>query len=276
MRFLTKLFFGFACASLSLPAMADGKFDFNGFLGNVTKAFKDTSETDEIRMGEDFASTLLGAKPLDPDPRLQRYVNTLGRWLALQTERPDLPWTFGVLNDAGFNAFATPGGYIFVTKGLVMRMHNESELAGVLAHEIGHVLRKHHLHAAQKAAKLSAVSNVLDMFGKGNGEKAKEAFVNVARKVYTSGLDKDDEFEADRIGVVIAARAGYDPFGLPSVLQMLEAQSAQDANFALLFKTHPAPAARLDQLDKLMQNKFDGLHGTTGKTIPERLAEFKQ
>jgi predicted Zn-dependent protease len=256
--------------------MADGKFDFNGFLGNVTKAFKDTSEADEIHMGQDFASTLLGAKPLDPDQRLQRYVNTLGRWLALQTERPDLPWTFGVLNDPGFNAFATPGGYIFVTKGLVMRMHNESELAGVLAHEIGHVLRKHHLQAAQKAAKLSAVGNVLDMFGKGNGEKAKEAFVNVARKVYTNGLDKDDEFEADRIGVVIAARAGYDPFGLPSVLQMLEAQSAQDANFALLFKTHPAPAARLDKLDKLMQNKFDGLSGVTGKSIQERLVEFNK
>ena len=149
-------------------------------------------------MGQDFAATLLGAKPLVADPRLQRYVNALGRWLALQTERPDLPWTFGVLDDPGFNAFATPGGYIFVTKGLVMRMHNEAELAGVLAHEIGHVLRKHHLHAAQKAAGFSALSDLFSAASKGGGEKAKEAVVNLTRKLYTSGLDKGDEFEADQ------------------------------------------------------------------------------
>ncbi|MGZ3254765.1 MAG: M48 family metalloprotease, partial [Burkholderiaceae bacterium] len=187
---------------------------------------------------------------------------------------PDLPWTFGVLNDAGFNAFATPGGYIFVTKGLVARMHSEAELAGVLAHEIGHVLRKHHLHAAQKAAGFSAVSDLFNAANNGGSEKAKEVIVNLTRKLYTSGLDKDDEFEADRMGVVIAARAGYDAYGLPAVLQALQAQSAQDADFALLFKTHPAPAARIDMLNKLMQNKFDGLQGSTGKPVKDRLSEF--
>lgn len=267
---------GAMCALTSLSAVADGKFDFNSFLSNVTKAIKDTGEQDEIRMGQDFAATLLGAKPLLPDPQMQRYVNTLGRWLAMQTERPDLPWTFGVLDDAGYNAFATPGGYIFVTKGLMLRMHNEAELAGVLAHEIGHVLRKHHLHAAQKAARLSALSDLLGSVGKGAGEKAKEVAVGLARKLYTSGLDKDDEFEADRIGVVIAARAGYDAYGLPAVLQALQAQNGQDAEFALLFKTHPAPAARIDMLNKLMQNRFDGLQGSSGKPIMDRLGEFSK
>jgi beta-barrel assembly-enhancing protease len=276
MRTFSRLFVGIVCATMSLSAIADGKFDFNNLLGNITKAVKGTSEQDEIHIGQDFAATLLGAKPLVADQHLQRYVNALGRWLALQTERPDLPWTFGVLDDAGFNAFATPGGYIFVTKGLVMRMHNEAELAGVLAHEIGHVLRKHHLHAAQKAAGFSAISDVFSAAGKGGSEKAKEAIVDLTRKLYTSGLDKSDEFEADRIGVVIAARAGYDAYGLPSVLQALQAQNAQDADFALLFKTHPAPAARIEQLNKLMQNKFDGLQGSSGKPIKDRLVEFSK
>jgi predicted Zn-dependent protease len=273
MRTLSRLLVGIACITIPLSAMADGKFDFGNLVNNITKAVKGTSESDEIRMGQDFASTLLGAKPLVPDPKMQRYVNVLGRWLAMQTERPDLPWTFGVLDDPGFNAFATPGGYIFVTRGLLMRMHNEAELAGVLAHEIGHVLRKHHLHAAQKAARFSLVSDLFGSAVKGS-EKAKEEIVNLTRKLYTSGLDKDDEFEADRMGVVIAARAGFDAYGLPSVLQTLQAQNAQDANFALLFKTHPAPAARLEMLNKLMQNKFDGLPGSTGKSLNERLAEF--
>jgi predicted Zn-dependent protease len=276
MRLFSHLLVGMVCATMSLSAMADGKFDFNNLLGNITKAVKGTSEADEIRMGQDFAATLLGAKPLVADPHLQRYVNTLGRWLALQTERPDLPWTFGVLDDGGFNAFATPGGYIFVTKGLVMRMHSEAELAGVLAHEIGHVLRKHHLHAAQKAAGFSALSDIFGAVNKSGNEKAKEAIVDLTRKLYTSGLDKDDEFEADRIGVVIAARAGYDAYGLPSVLQALQAQSAQNAEFALLFKTHPAPAARIDMLSKLMEGKFDGLQGSVGKPIKDRLNEFSK
>ena len=244
-------------------------------LGNATKAVREPDEKEEIAVGQEFAATLLGAKPLVRDEALQRYVNTLGRWLALQTERPDLPWTFGVLDDNGFNAFAAPGGYIFVTKGLVSRMQNESELAGVLAHEIGHVLKKHHLRAVKKNSGMAFAG---DLFGtltdnKGN-EEAKAALMNISKKLYAKGLDKEDEFEADRLGVVIAARAGYDAYGLPAVLQMLEAQSAGDNNFSLLFKTHPAPSARIQMLDLVMGDRFDGLPVSTGKPISVRMAEL--
>ena len=92
---------------------------------------------------------------------LQRYVNRVGRWLTLHTERPGLPWHFGVLDHPNVNAFAAPGGYIFVTRGLVEKMHSEAELAGVLAHEIAHVLRKHHLNAIQKAAGTGMVADAL-------------------------------------------------------------------------------------------------------------------
>lgn len=245
------------------------------FVSNLGKATKETTEPEEISIGKEFASTLLGAKPLVNDPALQRYVNTLGRWLALQTERPDLPWTFGVLDDPGFNAFATPGGYIFVTKGLVQRMQSEAELAGVLAHEIGHVLKKHHLRAVQKNAGFAMVGDVLSATGKGNPE-ARNALVNIGKKLYASGLDKDDEFEADRLGVVIAARAGYDAYGLPSVLQMLQRQNGGDGDFTLMFKTHPLPAARVEMLDRLMKDRFDGLSGIEGQALSARLNEFKK
>lgn len=269
----------FAQFGLSLPgfgksAEKSGGFDIGGIVSNLTKATSETSEAEEIRVGEEFAATLLSAKPLLADMRLQRYINTLGRWLALQTERPDLPWTFGVLDDAGFNAFATPGGYIFVTKGLVARMRDEAELAGVLAHEIAHVLKKHHLHAVQKNAGFALIGDLMSAANKNANAQAKSALLNIGRKLYSSGLDQNDEFEADRLGVVIAARAGYDAYGLPAVLQMLHGQSAQDNHFSLLFKTHPAPGARIDLLETSMENRFDALSGSMGLPLDRRLREF--
>jgi len=262
-------------AALVFAACAHAQFNFKGIdLGkaasNIKKATTDIDEPQEIQIGQEYATVLLGAKPLLADQRVQRYVNSLGHYLALQSERPDLPWTFAVLDDPGFNAFATPGGYIFVTRGLLERMHNEAELAGVLGHEIGHVLRKHYLKAVQKGAALSLFT---DNVNTGNSQ-IKSAVVDLFKQTYTKGLDQEDEYEADRIGVVIATRAGYDPFGLPSVLQILQEQSAQDNNFSLIMKTHPAPAARLDRLDKLMGGQFDSYAGVTGPSLMERIKDF--
>lgn len=257
-----------------LPGLGNAGVNLGSLLDNLTKSTKETTEADEIRIGQEFAATLLGAKPLVADARLQRYVNVLGRWLALQTERPNLPWTFGVLDDAGFNAFATPGGHVFVTRGLVARMRSEAELAGVLAHEIAHVLKKHHLAAVQKNAGMQAVTDLVGGLAQGGNHEVKTMALNMGRKLYASGLDKDDEFEADRLGVVIAARAGYDAYGLPSVLQILQSQNAQDANFSLLFKTHPAPGVRIEMLEQLMGTRFDGLPGSPGRPLKERLSEF--
>ena len=223
-------------------------------------ATTDITEEQEIVLGQGIASNLLGAAPLLQNRNVQRYVNQVGRWLASQTERPDLPWQFAVLDDAGINAFAAPGGYIFITRGMLARMNNEAELAGVLAHEIAHVLKKHHLQAIKKSAGMSLFADI------GSYAVASKTGVNSAiasnlagafKDVYARGLDKGDEFEADRMGVVIAARAGYDPYGLPAVLQMMQAFSAQDSGFALMFKTHPPLADRLVLFEKLMAASFE-------------------
>lgn len=255
-----------------------GSINLGSAASNLSKASRETAEAEEIRIGQEFASTLVGAKPLVAEPALQRYVNVLGRWLTLQTERPDLPWTFGVLDDSGFNAFAAPGGHVFVTRGLVARMRSEAELAGVLAHEIAHVLKKHHLRAVQKNAGMALLGDFLSAVNKSSGSthpEARNALLNAGRKLYTSGLDKEDEFEADRLGVVIAARAGYDAYGLPAVLQTLQSQHPGDGEFSLLFRTHPAPSARIAMLEKLMRDRFDGLPGTTGQPPALRLTEFR-
>ncbi len=244
-------------------------------IGNVTKAVKEPTQEEEIALGQQFSATLLGAKPLLNNPGVQRYVNTLGRWLATQTERPDLPWTFAVLDDNGYNAFATPGGYIFVTKGLLARMRSEAELAGVLSHEIAHVLQKHHLKAVRTSGIMGAIGDLATAKG-GDNPQVKQFVKNAVLKAFASGLDQSDEFEADRIGVVIAARAGYDPYGLPAALQTLQGMSASDAGFGLIFSTHPAPAARLQQLDALMQEKFETLPANQGAPLKTRLTEFRK
>ena len=250
--------------SLSLilcAGSAQAQFNFNKLIDTVKKVSEATTEIDEpreIEIGEGVASNLLGAAPLVANANLQKYVNLIGRWLASQTERPDLPWNFGVLDSANVNAFATPGGSVFITRGLLQKMHSEAELAGVLAHEISHVLRKHHLKAIQKNAGAGLMGDMVGEATKNNSNRESLGkIVNFGTEMYARGLDKSDEFEADRMGVVIAARAGYDPYGLPAVLQTLQGAKPQDSDVALMFKTHPSPSDRLDILETLLPAKLD-------------------
>jgi predicted Zn-dependent protease len=246
------------------PARAQFNLDINRLVNtvkNVGQALKEIDEPQEIEIGRDMAARLLGAAPLVKDEALQRYVNDVGRWLASQTERPDLPWHFGVMDAPQLNAFAVPGGTIFVTRGLVAHMKSEAELAGVLAHEIGHVLRKHHLKAIQKGAQTALAGDALSTALKNNNAAARDKLISLGTEMYSRGLDKDDELEADRLGVVIAARGGYYSYGLPTVLQTLQAMNPQDSSLALMFKTHPAPGARLDALAEKMTPTLDRYAG---------------
>jgi len=258
---LTILLLALLGSAVPAAAFDFGNLNLNDALKtvqNVQKATTDISEPQEIELGNGIASNFLGAAPLLQDQRVQKYVNNVGRWLTLQTERPDLPWQFAVLDDNDINAFAVPGGHIFITKGLLERMKSEAELAGVRAHEISHVLMKHHLQAIKKGARTELLTAFAGQALQQNGTNpAMTKLVSAGTEVYTRGLDKNDEFEADRMGVVIAARGGYDPYGLPAILQTLQGINPQDSGLALMFKTHPALADRLDLLDRLMSGPFD-------------------
>src|SRR3989344_6838015 len=224
----------------SLPAAA---FDFDKLrsIGEKLKPLKPTSEGDEITLGKDVAANLLGAAPLVNDPALQAYVNKVGMWIALHTSSPNLPWRFGVLDTNSVNAFATPGGYVFITRGMLMRMRDESERAGVLANEISHVAEKHALNTMRKGALVDLASDALS---RNKPEYAK--LVSAGTEIFARGLDKEDEFAADRMGVVLSARAGYDPYGLPATLQTLSSINSKDDAVSLMFKTHPDSEKRLE------------------------------
>ncbi len=240
--------------------------------GLLAQSLDQIDEPREIQIGQQLAALLLGSKPLLPDMAMQRYINQLGRWISLQSPRPNLPWTFAVLDDPGFNAFAAPGGYVFVTKGLVDRVADESELAGILAHEISHVTARHHLIALNKAARTGLLTQAISSQFKNNlGGMVSSQLMALGRNIYTKGLDQDDELDADRTGVALAARAGFDPYGLVAVLQQLRTAAPDDALFALSLSTHPAPQLRLDQLELAMGNRLDGYSGQAAVTVAQRM-----
>lgn len=277
MRPLTKTTLAFLCLSASFSTQA---FDFGSVLGGgdeadgganifdigeIISGVKDISRTvtgideeDEIEIGRDAASVLLGASKPVNDPELQRYVNRVGRWIVEQTDRPHLPWRFAVLRSNAVNAFATPGGNIFITDGLLHLLSSEAELAAVLAHEVAHVIQKHHIKAMSSVntSGLSGVVKLASLTRQGRSNQMTSQIVGQVKDMYLRGLDKGDEFEADSMGTVIASRAGYDPFALMAVLQTLDSIDPEDSGLALLYKTHPPASDRLDKLEPVLE-QFD-------------------
>ncbi len=235
-----------------------GKLDLNK-LGNMVKhgqqAFSDIPEPEEIQIGGGMAAGLLGAVPLVRNERVQRYVNDLGQWLAMHSERPGLPWHFGVLDTSDINAFAAPGGYVFITRGLFMSLWDEAELAGVIGHEIIHVLQKHHLQAIKAQARAGLATDALNMAADQAGVQV-EQFTRLGMDLYARGLDKEDEFQADRMGIVLAARGGYDPEGLPGVLYAIDNMNPKSSDLSLMFQTHPPTGERISRLQGLLDGRF--------------------
>ncbi|MEQ1602871.1 MAG: M48 family metalloprotease [Methylophilaceae bacterium] len=250
-------------AATSTPAPAPSQPAFN---------LKNPSQADEIQLGRKITGNLLGAAPLVKDEALQKYVNQVGRWVASQSERADLPWHFGVVESNDINAFAAPGGYVIITKGLYRKLENEAQLAGVLGHEISHVVKKHQLKLLQKTQLLDFGARLLSK-KLGNENQTVEKIIGSGAEVCARSLDKEAEFEADRMGLVLATRAGYAPFGLPEVLQSISQITRNDGSVALLFKTHPAPDDRLVSLGNAIGSKLDNIKAD--KTLENRFYKLK-
>jgi predicted Zn-dependent protease len=264
---------GQALSGAAMPGKTAPGAQAADLIGLLTQAGETIDEPREIEIGRQLAAVLLGSKPLHQDLALQRYVNQLGRWISLQSTRPDLAWTFAVLDDNGYNAFAAPGGYVFVTKGLIDRVADESELAGILAHEIVHVVQRHHLQAIRKNARAGALTQVIGSQLNNNlGGALSAQLLSLGRNLYAKGLDQEDEFDADRQGVALATRAGFDPYGLVAVLQQLRTATPDNPVFTLSLSTHPAPQARLDQIELAMGNRLDGWTGKPSVAIAQRMA----
>jgi len=223
----------------------------------------------EVQLGQNMSAILLGVRPIHKNEKINHYVNKVGKWLALNSSRPDLPWSFGVIDSESINAFAAPGGFVFITSTMLMQLNSEAELAAILAHEISHVTLSHHLAAIKNGTLRTAMTETLFVSADAyqantNAKQQKREYAawaktisNAAQDLYSKGLDREDEFSADKAGLLLLAKSGYDPFAYISSLQAIEAIAPNDSSLALLYKTHPTPTDRLLEITLTLDDVAD-------------------
>src|SRR5690242_9343653 len=208
------------------------------------------SESQEIAMGQGYDKDVVASIGLYADTGMQRWIQQFGSQLAAASERPNLPWTFHVVDDPVVNAFAIPGGYIYVTRGILAHLNSEAELAGVVGHEIGHVTAR---HSASQMSKQQ-----LAQIGLAVGSIASPEFGRYAG-VASAGLgvlflkfSRDDESQADHLGLRYMRRAAYDPREMPHVFEMLTRVSQAQAGGRVpeWLATHPDPENRRGRIEE--------------------------
>ncbi|HUH90794.1 MAG TPA: M48 family metallopeptidase [Lysobacter sp.] len=207
---------------------------------------------EELELGPAIAGRVLGAAPLWADDEAQKRVNLVGRWVASQTARPDLPWTFGIIDDGEVNAFAAPGGYILMTRGLYDLLADDAEIAAVIAHELGHVVQRDHYEVIRKqeVARVGKDIAMAQVRAPGAASYAKDYVSRHGATVLMSSLDRDAEYRADQAAGIYLARSGFDPLAFYAVLQKMTALGTRSARLTQMYRTHPPLDHRLDQLDR--------------------------
>ncbi len=206
------------------------------------------SESQEIAMGQEYDPQIVAQMGLYPDSAIQRYVRELGMTMARASERPNLPWSFRVLDDPLVNAFAVPGGFIYITRGILAHMGSEAELVGILGHEIGHVTARHSVSQMSRAQLAQLGLGVgmilrpeLQPYGDLAGASLGLLFLKYGR---------DAEYQSDDLGVRYMQQAGYDPRQLASVFQTLSSMSAdgEGGRPPEWASTHPFPENRMERV----------------------------
>jgi predicted Zn-dependent protease len=206
------------------------------------------SEAQEIAMGKEADQQAVAAYGLYPDPKVQTYVEQIGKRLAAQSERPSLPWSFKVVDDPAVNAFALPGGYIYVTRGIMTHLRSEAELVAVLGHEIGHVTGRH--SASQMSKQQLAMGGlILGMAVKPELQR----FGGLAQQglgLLFLKFGRDDENQADELGLRYMTRVAYDPREMLEVLGVLDRVTREEGGGRMpdWLSTHPSPGNRTTRI----------------------------
>jgi beta-barrel assembly-enhancing protease len=223
----------------------------------IKKASEDLTDEQEYFVGRAVAAQIFGKYEPSKDAELNRYVRKLGQAVAMVSDRPETfnGYRFIVLETKEPNAFAAPGGFVFITKGLIAMTRSEDELAGALAHEVAHVNLKHGLGTISSARKGEVVGIILAEAGKNSGvgyvSKLTGLFegmiTDVSKTLLSKGYSRDSELAADALGAEIAKRAGYDPRGLSRMIARLGSVPSKIG----MLKTHPSPQERVQKLSSV-------------------------
>ena len=213
------------------------------------------SENQEIQMGREYNAEILKQYPIYQDQSLQEYVQSIGESLALKSHRPELVYRFTVLDSPDINAFALPGGYIYINRGLMSYLSSEEELAAVLGHEIGHVTARHSVRQYSQAQLMGILSTAVEI----NSGRTAGNLANLASGALLSGYGRDMELEADDLGAQYIYQEGYSPQGMYEVLSVLKDQEIYSKKIAEqrgqeprsyhgVFASHPSNDLRLQEV----------------------------
>lgn len=201
------------------------------------------SERDEVNLGRQIDQQLKarGVRIYNGNPAINQYINEIGQRLAQTSDRPNLPYTFQVVADNSINAFATTGGFVYIQTGLIRAANNEAELAGVMAHELGHITGRHVINRMQQQALASGIAGALEV--------RQDALVSLGMQL---ALDlpnsREAEYDADRRGFNNMGRAGYDTTGFITFMQQLESRGGSPPEF---LSSHPNPGNRVNNLQAM-------------------------
>jgi predicted Zn-dependent protease len=220
------------------------------------------SEAQEIQIGKEMDVQVRQEMGAYDDPALQRYVQEVGQRLARSSERPNLPWQFAVVDVPAVNAFALPGGYIYLTRGILPFLDDEAELAGVLGHEIGHVAARHAAQQYTRATTTGIGLTLLSIFVP--EARPFQGIAETAFSVMFLQYGRDDELQADQLGVGYAAQNGWDPSGVAGMLNTLarlDEASGSRKGVPNWLSTHPAPADRVAQIQPAIDQAATKLPG---------------
>lgn len=208
----------------------------------------------EIIFGRELSARILGNYGLLDDEKITRYVNLVGKAVALYSGRPEIQFYFAVLDSNEINAFAAPGGYVFITRGALTKMDNEAQLAAVLGHEIAHIVNRHvvkELHI--KGEEGSAASGIAGLIGGPSGTLGvalDQALDDAANILFNRGYKVADEIEADRVGILLASVAGYDPSALKEFLSNVKSFEVEDKTYK---GEHPVFEVRMREINKTLE-----------------------
>jgi len=214
------------------------------------------SESEEVSLGQKYHQQITLEMPVYNAPALTAYVNEVGQRIARASHRPDLTFRFTVIDSDTVNAFALPGGYIYITRGILAYLNSEAELAAVLGHEVGHVTARHSVrqHSASTATNVAGA-----ILGATTGIAASQDLFNVFGKAMLSGYGREHELESDRLGAQYLARTGYDPQAMIEVIGVLKNQELFERQRARaegrearayhgVFASHPENDRRLQEV----------------------------
>jgi predicted Zn-dependent protease len=214
------------------------------------------TDAEEKQLGEQVSLKLRDRFGVYQDEKVTKYVTLVGTILAQASARPTLDWKFIVLDTDGVNAYAAPGGFVHVTRGLLGLMKNEAELAGVLGHEITHITAKHTIRAIQKSKGISAGTDL-----SGTGASARTQFISKISgmafdKLFEGEFSREDENESDKIGTQISNKVGYLPSGIADVLKKIDARNAANTSRnGGWFASHPDTKDRIDKNGKQISSE---------------------